>query len=117
MHTKDAGKIIWNYMRMNHELQKSDLIMVLGNSDLRTAHHASSLFLQGLAPFLLCSGSGTIHNHLSRRKKFIGTTEAELFAKIAMENGVPRDRIIIENSSQNTGQNYEFSLERIRKKI
>ena len=39
----------------------------------------------------------------------MGSTEADVFADIARRAGVPSDKILIENRSQNTGQNYEFT--------
>jgi uncharacterized SAM-binding protein YcdF (DUF218 family) len=39
----------------------------------------------------------------------LGSTEAEVFAEVALKMGVPKNAILIENQSQNTGQNYEFT--------
>lgn len=116
MNKEQAINIIWDYMLLNHTLEKSDMIFVLGNSDLRVAHYAADLFLEGWAPYILFSGSGSIHNHKSEREVFRGTTEAEVFADIAREKGVPEESIIIEDKSQNTGQNYEFAIMRLEKK-
>lgn len=101
-------------MLMHQALKKADVIIVLGNRDTRMARHAAQLYLDGWAPLLLCSGSGTIHNHLPKRKYFVGTTEAEVFAKIAIEMGVPADKIIIENESQTTAENFKFSLQKLK---
>ncbi len=110
MNQETAAQTIWNYMLMHQELKKADVIFVLGNRDTRVAEYAAKLYLDGWAPFLLCAGSGSIHNHEPGREQFVGTTEAELFANIAHRLGVPKDKIIIENKSQNTGQNYEFAI-------
>lgn len=101
---------------MHHELQKSDVIFVLGNRDTRTAEYAAQLYLDGWASILLCAGSGTIHNHKPGREQFLGTTEAELFADIAIKMGVPKESIIIESESQNTGQNYEFAIKKLQER-
>ena len=114
MTTESAAQMIWNYMLMHQELKKADAIFVLGNSDTRVAEYAAQLYLDSWAPILVCSGSGTIHNHKPGREKFIGTTEAELFASIAIAMGVPKEKIIIENQSQSTGQNYEFSIIKLK---
>ena len=113
MNTKSAAQKIWDYMLLHHTLQKSDAIFVLGNRDLRVAQHAAKLYLGGWAPILLCAGSGSIHNHKPGREQFIGTTEAEVFANEAIKMGVPKENIIIEKESQNTGQNYEFAIRRL----
>jgi uncharacterized SAM-binding protein YcdF (DUF218 family) len=116
MNTEIAAQKIWDYMLMHHNLVKSDVIFALGNRDTRVAEHAAQLYLDGFAPVLLCSGSGTIHNHESWREQFIDSTEAEIFADIAIKMGVPKEAIIIEKESQNTGQNYEFALEKLKEK-
>jgi uncharacterized SAM-binding protein YcdF (DUF218 family) len=110
---ESAIKIIWDYMLMHHDLQKSDVIFVLGNRDTRVAERAAQVYLEGWAPILLCAGSGSANNHKPGREQFIGTTEAEVFADIALKMGVPKDAIIIENESQNTGQNYEFAIKKL----
>lgn len=115
--TKDqATRIIWDYMHLNHQLEKADAILVLGNRDIRVGEYAAQLWLNGWAPYLVCSGSGDIHNNKPGREQFVGSTEAEVFAEKAKEMGVPDEAIIIENQSQNTGQNYEFALERLADK-
>jgi len=111
MTKQEALQIIWDYMHMGHELKKADLIFVLGNRDLRVAEYASDLFLEGegWAPYILFSGSGDIHNEKPGRERFQGSTEAEVFAEVARNKGVPEEAILIENKSQNTGENYQFS--------
>ena len=111
-----AAQNIWDYMLMHHQLQKSDAIFVLGNSDIRVAEYAAQLYVGGWAPILLCAGSGTVHNHKPGRELFVGTTEAELFASVARQMGVPKEAIIIENESQNTGQNYEFTIKKLEER-
>jgi uncharacterized SAM-binding protein YcdF (DUF218 family) len=112
-HTTAARKI-WDYMLMHHTLKKADVIFVLGNRDVRVAEYAARLYLDGWAPILLCAGSGSIHNHEPGREQFVGSTEAEVFANIAISMGVPKEAIIIEDKSQNTGENYEFAIKKLK---
>jgi uncharacterized SAM-binding protein YcdF (DUF218 family) len=114
MNTDKAARIIWDYMLMHQELKPSDLLFVLGSSDTRVAEYAADLFLQKYAPLLLFAGSGSIHNHKPGREKFVGSSEAEIFSAIAIQKGVLSQSIIIENRSQNTGENYKFALEELR---
>jgi len=108
--TKDqAIEIIWDYMHIHHVLEKADAIFVLGCQDVRVGRYAAELWLSGLAPYLVCAGSGTIHAHSPLWKEFTGSTEADVFAQIAISMGVPAKAILIENKSQNTGQNYQFT--------
>ncbi len=114
MNIDTAAQIIWDYMLMHQPLKKADALFVLGNRDTRVAEYAADLFLQGWAPVLLCAGSGSIHNHKPGREAFIGSSEAEVFANIAIAKGVPKEAIIIENESQNTGDNYAFATKKLQ---
>ncbi|MEK7185506.1 MAG: YdcF family protein [Patescibacteria group bacterium] len=114
MSIETAVQKIWDYMLMHHPLQKSDAIFVLGNRDTRTAEYAAQLYLDGWAPVLLVAGSGSIHHDKPGHEQFIGSTEAEVFANIAIAMGVPKEVIIVENESQNTGQNYEFAIKKLK---
>ena len=33
----DLAKTIWNYHRLNHKVEKADIIIVLGSHDMRVA--------------------------------------------------------------------------------
>lgn len=99
-----SAKIIWDYMLLNQKLVKSDFIFVLGSNDTRVAKYAAELFLKGCAELLIFSGGlGRI------TKETFTQTESETFAKIAIKMGVPREKIIIENKSTNTGENILFT--------
>lgn len=94
------AKIIWDYHHVNHELEKSDCILVLGSHDTRVAERAAELYLAGWAPLLIFSGG------LGRLTEEMWTeTEADKFAAIAIKMGVPKQSILIENKSTNTGEN------------
>jgi len=104
-------KILWDYMLMNHKLEKADALLVLGSSDLRKAEYAAQLYKEGWAPLLIFSGG------LGRNTKGLwGMSEAEKFASIAIENGVPEDVILIENKSTNTGENIQFTRQLLEEK-
>ena len=98
------AKIVWDYHHMNSPLQKSDCIFVLGSHDPRVAERGAELYLQGWAPLLIFSGG------LGRLTKELWTeAEADRFAKIAMQKGVPQHHILIESRSTNTGENVAFT--------
>ncbi len=102
--TDELARVLWEYMRMRHEPAPCDLILVLGSNDTRVAEHGARLFLQGLAPRILFSGNaGRLTRHLFDRP------EAEVFADIARQMGVPEDAILREDRSANTGENIAFS--------
>ena len=107
----DLAKIIWNYHHVNHTLVKSDCILTLGSHDTRVAEYAAQLYHQGWAPVLIFAGG------LGRLTEGAWTEpEADLFAKIAVEKGVPKEAILIENRSTNTGENIQFVQQLLREK-
>ena len=105
------AKKLWNYQHLNHTLEKTDCILVLGSHDTRVAERGAELYLQGWAPILIFSGG------LGRLTGDIWTeTEADKFAAIAEKMGVPREAILTENRSTNTGENILFTQEMLKKK-
>jgi uncharacterized SAM-binding protein YcdF (DUF218 family) len=103
---------IWRYHRLNHQLEKSDAILVLCSHDRRVAERAAQLFLEGWAPLLIFSGG------LGNITKTIWTEpEADQFAKIAMDLGVPAEKILVENKSTNTGENILFTKRLLEKNL
>ena len=95
---------IWDYHRLNHQLVPSDAILVLCSHDKIVAERGAQLFLEGWGPLLIFSGGlGIITRHLWKEP------EANQFARIAIEMGVPAERIVVENRSTNTGENVLFT--------
>jgi uncharacterized SAM-binding protein YcdF (DUF218 family) len=105
------AKILWNYHQLHHTLERSDCILVLGSLDTRTAERSADIYLQGYAPIVIFSGG------LGKLTKYMWKeTEAELFATIALDRGVPREAIFIENKSTNTGENILFTQQLLQEK-
>ena len=103
---RSLAERVWRYHHMNHDLQKSDVIVVLCSHDTIVAERGAQVFLEGWAPLLVFTGGlGTITRHLW------SDPEAERFARIAVGLGVPEDRILIENRATNTGENVAFTRE------
>lgn len=95
---------IWRYHQLNHELRKADAILVLCSHDTSVAERGAQLFLENWAPLLIFSGGlGSITKRLWREP------EADQFAHVAVRMGVPREHILIENRSTNTGENILFT--------
>jgi len=97
------AKIIWDYQLMHHEIGKADLILALGSHDVRVAEYAAELYLAGWAHLLVMSGG------FGRLTKDWKKPEAEIFAEVAMKMGVPKDKILVESKSTNTGENIIFT--------
>jgi uncharacterized SAM-binding protein YcdF (DUF218 family) len=95
---------VWRYHKLNHPLAKSDVIVVLCSHDTVVAERGAQLFLDGWAPLLVFSGGlGVITRHLWQ------DPEADRFARIAVNLGVPPGKILVENRSTNTGENVQFT--------
>lgn len=98
------AKIIWDYHLLKHQLRKADCILVLGSHDPRVAERGIDLFLAGYAPFIVFSGGfGSLTRNVFKKP------EADLFAEIAVRRGVPEEKILVENKSTNTGENFKFT--------
>ncbi len=94
------ARIVWDYHHVNHTITPSDAIFALGSHDTRVADRAAQLYLGGYAPLLIFAGG------LGRLTEGLFTeSEADLFARIAREKGVPAEAILLENRSTNTGEN------------
>jgi uncharacterized SAM-binding protein YcdF (DUF218 family) len=95
---------IWDFHHLNHSLEKSHAILVMGSHDLRVAERGAQLYLENWAPIVIFSGGlGNLTRGVWDRP------EADLFAEIAVRMGVPQDAILIENQSTNTGANVRFT--------
>jgi hypothetical protein len=106
-----AAKIIWDYLKLDQPLKKSDCIIVMGSHDLRVADYAANLAVSCWAPILVCSGG------LGRlTDKIWHESEASKFARVAIGAGVRKDRIFLEGLSTNTGENILFSKDLLEEK-
>ena len=80
-----------------------DALLVLGSNDVRVAEYGARLYLAGVAPLMMFSGG------FGRLTQSWTQPEAEVFAAIAQQHGVPREHIIVESQSCNTGENLRFT--------
>ena len=110
-HIHTLAQKIWNYHQMKHQLEQADAILVLCSHDKKVAETGAKLFLEGWAPLLIFAGGlGAI------TRGMWSEPEADQFAKIAIANGVPSARILIENRSTNTGENILFTKQLLAEK-
>ncbi|AEL26013.1 YdcF family protein [Cyclobacterium marinum] len=108
---KTLAKVLWDYHQLNDTLKKADAIFVLGSHDTRVAERGAQLWLEGMADYLILSG-GLGNFTLGVWEE----TEADKFAKIALNMGVSEARIIVENKSTNTGENIRFTQKILKEK-
>ena len=82
----------------------SDAIVICCSYDLRVCDHACDLILKGFSNILVISGK-----HGDFTKHFWSTTEADVFYKRALDNGVSENQIILEQNATNFAENILFS--------
>jgi uncharacterized SAM-binding protein YcdF (DUF218 family) len=105
---EQAVLVIWDYLQMHQPLKICDAIFLLGNRDERTAKYAAELFLEGYGEWLVISGGNA--------NKFWGEmSEAEHFAQIAMQMGVPKEKLILEDKAISTGENVTLTYTLLQK--
>jgi uncharacterized SAM-binding protein YcdF (DUF218 family) len=98
------ARVVWDFHHLHHPLAPAECILVLGSHDTRVAARGAEVYLAGWAPLLLFSGNlGALTSGVWDRP------EAEIFADVAAAMGVPRERMLIEARSTNTGENVDFS--------
>ena len=103
-------QILWDYLGMHQTPEKADVIVGFGNFNDNIARRAAELYLQGYAPKILFTGG------LGRNtKNLLSEPEAERFARVAMECGVPEADILREDKSTNTKENILFTREMLEK--
>jgi uncharacterized SAM-binding protein YcdF (DUF218 family) len=97
----------WNYMRLVHPLALADAILALGSFDPMVAVCAAALWHAKLAPIIIMSG-GVAHQGGVLATGW-DRSEAQVFADVALREGVPPHAIILEDQAQNTGENFSRS--------
>ena len=99
---KKSLQEIWNYMNINNNIVHCDLIIGCGCANLDIPVRCAELLKMGYAnKILFAGGKGKI-----TQEKYL-KSEAEIFADIAIKNGVSKDQIILETKSTNTGDNFK----------
>lgn len=104
---------LWDYFQLGHKIKKADVIACLGNIDSLPAKRAADLYLDGWAPYLIFSGGKNGRFYDRYPPDMQGKSEAQLLADVAIEMGVPKEEILLEERSTNTGDNVQFIKERL----
>ena len=97
-------QILWDYLCLHRKPERASCILGFGSFDENVARRSAQLYLQGYAPRIIFTGG--LGRCTSGR---FTITEAERFANLAMELGVPRKDILLEDKSTNTKENIAFT--------
>ncbi|CAG7658783.1 YdcF family protein [Paenibacillus allorhizosphaerae] len=92
---------ISDFMFFETELEQSDIILIPGASPPQLMERAATLYLNGIAQFILPSGGTTPHE----------TTEWEFLKNVGVALGVPSESLLKEDKATNTFESARFSLE------
>ena len=117
MKYSNAIKDITEFIFVNDQPKKSDVILVPGSSKSQITECAAELYNSGYAPFVLPSGRyssslGHFANENVDNICYQGNykTDFEYCKNILMLNGVPENAIICEDQATNTMENAMYSL-------
>jgi hypothetical protein len=104
----DAARLIWDYLKLDMPVSKSDGIVIFCSNDLRVAEYASSLYHDGYADWICpTGGTGRLTYDLFHKP------EALAFLDVLVNNGVPTDAIFPEIRATNSAENVFYSRELI----
>jgi uncharacterized SAM-binding protein YcdF (DUF218 family) len=101
------ARIVFDYQVLGHQPRAADVMVVCGTNDIRVAYHAADLYQRGLAPLIVCTGG------IAHMDDILATgwdeSEAEVYGRTLRGQGIPKDRILLEPQSTNTGENIRFT--------
>ncbi len=100
----DKANIIYNYLNINSDIKKADMIIGFGCMDKTIPLKCASLYKSGFGKIIVFSGNvgkGTMD--------VLNITEAEYFKNIAINEGIQEDNILLENKATNTYENYKYT--------
>lgn len=95
---------VYDYLTEEDVPENADFIFVFGAKTPLRIEKATELYQQGLSKNIIVSGRGPFYSEDN------SVTEAEKYAHIAKEKGVPESAIIIENKSITIPDNVRGSL-------
>ncbi len=101
---QEAVERITLYLDVQAETERADLAFVFGTRLLEPAYLALDLFQRHVVEYVVLTGGAN---------RLTGVNEARTHLKILTGAGVPRDRIIVEDTSTNTLENVVFAVPKI----
>lgn len=110
-------QMMTDFIFLSHEPRPADIIMIPGSGYGALADTAASLYVQGLAPYILPSGkyakltghfAGTMDDHHPMSDP-APKTECDYMSAILLDHGVPESAILRESKATYTYENAIFS--------
>lgn len=113
---------IRTYMKMNHDIKKSEVIFVLGSHDMSVARYAVDLMHQWYGDYLLVSWKSNISHEWQwvmekKMREELGViwNEAHQMKQIALDKWVPEEKILVEDQATNTELNIKYWYKVLKK--
>ena len=107
---------ISDFIFVEDEPKKADVIFVPGNGYPQMAERAAELYREGYAPYVLPSGrfstvTGVFSGVLAKKERYPGEflTEWEFLETVLVKNGVPKEAILREDYATFTYENAIYS--------
>lgn len=97
--TLEFVKSLWDYLATEDEIKSAELAFVFGGPNPQRAQIAIDLYKSGKVKKILFTGKHASYIQAA------DLTEAEMYAKMAIDQGVPESNIITENEAKNTPEN------------
>ncbi|MFF8556782.1 YdcF family protein [Streptomyces sp. NPDC015501] len=98
------ARMLWDHHLMHQTPRPCSVIVGLGSHDLGVADATAGLYLRGLAPVIVFTGSTS-----PTTRERMPRGEAVHYRDRAVELGVPESAVLIEPRARNTGENIRFS--------
>ncbi|MEM3113515.1 MAG: YdcF family protein [Candidatus Pacearchaeota archaeon] len=100
-----AAQKIWDDFQLGHVLKPADVLLCLGSNDTLPAKNAVELVNNGWVkgPVIFCGKGGRFTEELK-------TTEARMLAEVAVNYGLQKEKIILEEESTHTGANFNNAI-------
>lgn len=103
---KILTECLWNYLRLEQKVMAADCIIVMGSQDLGAVPRAVELLQKGYSDLVVFSGGfGKVTQNMWAKP------EAEIFAQLALNLGMPATQMLLETQSSNCGENVLFSMQ------
>lgn len=104
---KNKLQRLWDYLAEEDKMESSDLIFVFGGGPDR-AREGIKLWKETLAPKILFTGQKAVYMEDPER------SEAECYADMARQEGLPDEAMILEKTAINTVENAKKSAQMLR---
>jgi uncharacterized SAM-binding protein YcdF (DUF218 family) len=103
---KEYVQILWDYLAVSDQLQKSDAIFVFGGPILALPEKAAQLYFQGLAPIIIVTGKTGTYDDSGWNRPL-----ATVFTEHLLTLGVPAYVILSEPNSMHTQEDVILGMQ------